>query len=411
MLHRINKNFLITVLTVLIPVSLQFLYIRYISYSVDKVDYGNFILLQTLIAGLSYIFIQIPSQSYDRFFNTADNKIEFVNEFRTVLILVNLLSLIAIGIYGFVIKKFSLEILGVTFIYFVLLNNYSFNQKVFLLTLERKKYFYLKVLESIAKFIIPLIFYYYYHTLLSFIFGITVGYLIAFFILWQYMEEYKFNIVIKLHNLKKYFLFAYPILFVSIFSWGISFSDRYFIEFLSGTKDVAIYALLAQVAGIGQMVGQIYFMYINPKVLQMYEKNRDDALEYLSNKLKLLAIIFILLISIAYFLPIQIYEILLEPKIITQNYYFWTFIVLVIGIFLTVFQTAYSMYLNLFKRLDILAYIYLVAFIVNIVGNLFIKDYGIMAAAISTLVSYSAILAVQFFYIRKIMPLPKDGNA
>ena len=411
MFKRINKSFFITILTVLIPITMQFIYIRYVSYHVDKVDYGNFILLQTLIAGLSYIFIQIPSQAYDRFFNITENKVEFVNEFRTVLIFINILSLIGISLYGYIMQKFSFEILFIIFIYFILLNNYSFNQKVFLLSLERKKYFYLKVLESMAKFITPLIAYYFYQTLLSFVVGLTVGYLIAFFILMQYMKEYKFNITVKLKNLKKYFLFAYPIFFVSIFTWGISFSDRYFIEFASNTKDVAIYSILAQVAGIGQIVGQIYFMYVNPKVLRMYEKNRNDTFEYLSSTLKLLAIIFILLIGIACFLPIQIYEILLEPKIITQNYYFWTFIILVIGIFLTVFQTAYSMYLNLFKRLDILAYIYLIAFIVNIVGNLFIKDYGIMVAAISTLTAYSVILIAQILYVWKIIPLQKDENA
>jgi O-antigen/teichoic acid export membrane protein len=126
--------------------------------------------------------------------------------------------------------------------------------------------------------------------------------------------------------------------------------------------------------------------------------------------LKILAFIFTLLAVVAYFLPIQVYEILLEPKIISQDYYFLTLIILVIGIFLTVFQTAYSMYLNLFKRLDVLAYIYLIAFIFNILGNLFIKDYGIIAAAISTLVAYSVILIAQVLYVWKIMPLQRVTN-
>jgi O-antigen/teichoic acid export membrane protein len=410
MLKKIDNNFLITIFTVIIPISMQFFYIRYVSYNIDKVDYGNFILLQTLVSGLSYIFIQIPSQAYDRFFNTTEDKVMFVNEFRTILIFINFFSLLTIGLYGYIMEKFSIQILVVIFIYFVLLNNYSFNQKVFLLSLERKKYFYLKVLESTAKFLMPLVVYYFYQTLLSFVIGLTIGYLISFLILIQYMKEYKFNITIKLKNIKKYFLFAYPIFFVSLFTWGISFSDRYFIEFITNTKDVAIYSLLAQVAGIGQVVGQVYFMYINPQVLKMYEENKNTTLVYLSSTLKILAFIFTLLAVVAYFLPIQVYEILLEPKIISQDYYFLTLIILVIGIFLTVFQTAYSMYLNLFKRLDVLAYIYLIAFIFNILGNLFIKDYGIIAAAISTLVAYSVILIAQVLYVWKIMPLQRVTN-
>ena len=397
---KLNRSFLITIATVLIPVLMQFFYIRYVSYNVDKTDYGNFILLQTLIAGLSYVFIQIPAQAYDRFFNTTADKVAFVNEFRTVLIFINILSVFVIVLYGFVMQKFSYEILFVLFIYFVLLNNYSFNQKVFLLNLERKKYFYLKILESAAKFIAPLLAYYYFQSLLSFLLGLIVGYAFSFFILNRYMKEYKFKITIKIENLKKYFLFAYPILFVSICTFGISFSDRYFIEFLDSTEEVAVYAILAQVAGIGQIVGQVYFLYVNPKVLKMYEHDEKNALYYLVGILKKLAIVFLILATIAFVLPVEVYEILLEPKIIEQKYYFYTFFILLIGIFVTVYQTAYSMYFILFKRLNVLAYIYLPALIVNLIGNLFIKEYGIIAAAISTLLAYLIILFGQIAYVK-----------
>ena len=76
---KIDKNLTITFLTVVIPVLMQFIYIRYISYNVEKEIYGNFVLLQTIIVALSYIFIQIPSQAYDRFYNTTKNKIEYLS--------------------------------------------------------------------------------------------------------------------------------------------------------------------------------------------------------------------------------------------------------------------------------------------------------------------------------------------
>ena len=397
-----NKNFIITILTVAIPMIFQFIYIRYVSYNVDKEVYGNFILLQTLIVALSYIFLQIPSQAYDRFYNEVKDKVSFVNEFRTLLIIVNILSIIIISIYGYIMQKFSFEVLALVFLYFLLLNNYSFNQKVFLLNLERKKYFYLKVFEAIAKFIMPIGFYFYFQTLEAFLGGLVFGYFISFLILTKFMKNYPFKININWYNYKKYFLFAYPIIFVSIFSWGISFSDRYFIEFLSGTKDVAIYAILAQVAGIGQIVAQIYSMYVNPKVLKLYEEDKQKGLNYLNSMLKKLAFVFIGLAFLAYIMPVDIYSILLEKSLISQDYYFWTFLILVLGIFMTAFQTAMSMHLTLAKKLHILAYINGVAFLVNIVGNLWIKEYGIMAAAISTLMAYMVLNVGQYVYIRKI---------
>ena len=62
-------------------------------------------------------------------------------------------------------------------------------------------------------------------------------------------------------------------------------------------------------------------------------------------------------------------------------------------------------YIKLFKKVYILSYIYLIAFIVNIIGNLFIKDYGIIAAAISTLVAYIVILLLQILYVSKYMKM------
>lgn len=397
-----NKHFIITILTVLIPMLFQFIYIRYVSYNVDKEVYGNFILLQTLIVALSYIFLQIPSQAYDRFYNTVKNKVSYVNEFRTILIFVNIFSVFIISIYGYVMKKFSYEILFLIYIFFLLLNNYSFNQKVFLLNLERTNYFYLKVLESIAKFIMPIVFYFYFQTLEAFLGGLVFGYMISFLILTKFMKNYPFKININIENFKKYFLFAYPIIFVSIFSWGISFSDRYFIEYLSGTRDVAIYAILAQVAGIGQIIGQIYSMYVNPKVLKLYEENKRVGVVYLNSMLLKLIIIFVFLSIIICVLPSDIYTILIKKELISKPYYLITFYILMIGVFFSISQTALSMHLTLSKKIHILAYINFVAFSINILGNFFIKDYGILAAAISTLIAYITLFLGQLYFIRKI---------
>ena len=398
---KINKSFFITIFTVGVPLLMQLFFIRYVSYNVDKDIYGNFILLQTLIVALSYIFLQIPSQAYNRFYNSVIDKVEFVNEFRTLLIFINIISIFIIYIYGLFMERFSYEVLVLIFVYFLILNNYTFNQQIFLLNLERKKYFILKTFEAMSKFLLPILFYIYFQSLESFLYGIVCGYFISFVFILSYLKDYKFKFIINIVNLKKYFIFAYPILFVAIFSWGISFTDRYFIDYYMTTKDVALYAILAQVAGMGQVLGQIYSMYVNPKVLKYYEEDKSFALGYLKKSIVILSIVFIFLGLIAYVLPTSVYELLLQAEVINDTYYFNTFFILVIAIFLTLIQTALSMYLALFKKLDVLAYIYIVAFVVNIIGNLFIKDYGIMAASISTFAAYLIILLLQLLYIYK----------
>ena len=51
----INKGILITVATVIIPVFIQLVYIRYVSYEVSPEVFGNFALLLTLVAAISTI--------------------------------------------------------------------------------------------------------------------------------------------------------------------------------------------------------------------------------------------------------------------------------------------------------------------------------------------------------------------
>jgi len=396
-----NRDFLITVATVLFSVSLQFVFIRYSSYGIEKNDFGNYVLLQTLIAALSATLLQIPSQAFDRFYNQAKDKTEFVNEFRTILMGINIVSLILIIAYGFVIKKFTTETLFILFVYFALLNNYALNQKVFLLELERSKYFYLQILEACSKFLFPIFAYILFHTMISLFLGILLGYALSYGLLLHFLKEYPYRIVMHLPNLKKYFNFAYPILFVSMFTWGISFSDRYFIDYFLSTKDVAIYSLLAMVAGIGQIVGQIYFMYVEPKILKEYEIDPIQTFRNIEKYLKNLALVFSILTLIAFIVPKEIYLLLLEKDLVYSSYYFSTMMILLIAIFLNVIHIAHHMYLKLMKRLDVLAYIFLIALIINLIGNLFIRNYGIMAAAIATLIAYLSILIMQILFVKR----------
>lgn len=388
-------------MTVVITVVLQFLFIRYASYDIAKVDYGNFVLLQTLIAGLSAIFLQIPGQAFDRFYNQTNDKISFVNEFRTMLIGINILSIAMIALYGVIYNKFSVEVLGIMFVYFVLLNNYALNQKVFLLNMQRGKYFYLKILEASPKFLFPIVAYFFFQTLESLLIAMVVGYLFSYVVLICFLRGYKFSIVLDFDNLKKYFLFAYPIVFVSMFTWGISFSDRYFIDYYMSTEDVAVYSLLAMVAGVGSIVGQVYFMYAEPKILKMYEEDPQSTFAMIKSYLIKLAMVFAFMLLVAMLLPKGIYTILLEKEVVYNDYYFHTMMILLVAIFVNILHIAHHMYLKLLKRLDILAYVLFVALIVNLIGNTFIAKYGIIAAAISTLLAYITILVLQIIYVTK----------
>ena len=257
----LNKNLLYSSLTVFIVAILQLVFIRYASYGISKIDYGNFVLLQILVAGLSSLFLQSPGAAFERFYNESERKIDFVNEFRTLIVLINIPCLIIIIMYGMFFTDFNfLTSIGI-FFWFFFMSNYEVNQRLYLYSLERKKYLFLQTLESLSKFILPIFAYLYFQTMISIIYGIAVGYFFSLIIVLSQMNNYKFEIKINLQNFKKYFFYSSPIVLVGIFTWGISFSDRYFINYYLETKDVAIYSILSMIAGFGAIIGSIYNIY------------------------------------------------------------------------------------------------------------------------------------------------------
>lgn len=385
-----NKALIITVLTVLIPLIFQLAFLRYVSYYVDKVIYGEYVILSTFVYGLSQFFLSVPSQSFNRFYNSASNKLQFINEFRTYLILTNLLSLIFFllffSAYG---ERFSNITYISIYILFVLLSNYTLNQMAFLLSLKRHIYFILKILEACSKYLFPIVIYYFYSTLDSLICGVILGYCVSLTFALYFLRNVPFKLSINLANFKKYIKFSYPIIFSSIFSWSISFSDRFFIDNYLTSEDVAIYSILAQFSGFAQVLAMIYGTYVNPIVLKEYEIENKYGLKILKRYLIYFSVMLLMMFALVLILPKSLLAFIIEEKIIFDDYYYTTFIILFSGIILTVLQTTLSMYFVLLKKLHIHAKIFIFAAITNFVLNFFVAEYGIIAAAISTLVAYA----------------------
>ena len=384
-----NKALIITVLTVLIPVIIQLAFLRYVSYYVDKAIYGEYVILATFVYGLSQVFLSLPGQAFARFYNSAINKTHFVNEFRTYLIFINLLCIIFFLMffvtYG---SRFSNVTYISTYILFVLLSNYTLNQMAFLLSLKRQVYFVLKVFEASSKYLFPLVIYYFYSTLESLIFGIILGYCISFLLILYFSRNIPFKVTVNLANFYKYIIFAYPIIFSSIFSWSISLSDRFFIDNYLTSEDVAIYSILAQFSGFAQVLAMIYGTYANPIILKQYEIEKINGLRIFKKYLTYFSLTLVLLFIFVLMLPKSLLVFIIEEKIIFNDYYYYTFMILFSGVILSVLQTVASMYFVLLKKLHIHAKIFVLAAVINFFLNFLVADYGIMAAAVSTLVAY-----------------------
>lgn len=396
-----NKyNIIVSILTVIIPMIFQLLYIRYVSYSIPKSIYGDFIILTTFILALSQIFLSLPMQAFSRFYNSSE-KNSFINEFRSYLFFINIICIPMVYLfYLHYSDRFDFKIYIFIYIFFIVSNNFILNQQIFLLNLDRKKYLFLKIFEGSAKYLLPIVYYYIYETLESLLIGLLIGYVLSFSLIYVYLKNYKFKFTFNFNNQKKYFLYAYPMIFTSVSSWSITFGDRFFIDYFLNTSYVAIYSILSQFAGFSQIIGTIYAIYVTPIILKDFEKNGNNTFELLDKYLKIFVIILILLFFIFLLLPRNTYILFIEKNIILNDDYYILFIVLVLGSFLTVFQTALSLYFVLLKKLKIHAIFFTIAAIINIILNFYIKDYGLIIAGLSTLFAYIFLSLSIIFWIK-----------
>jgi len=402
LIHQVIKNNLYkSIVTALLPIVIQLYFVRYVSYNVDKDVYGNFVILQIFVISLSSILLTMPLNAFTRFYNESTNKLKFLNEFRSILLLMIIIGFFAFIVYAIIFSRFDFSTLIILLLYFISMSSFSLDKEVFLLKLERRKYFYLQMFEAGAKFLMPIVFYSIYETLDSFLFGIFFGYLLAVIFLRLNLRDHPFKFSLNWNNLRIYFSYSYPTIFLSMFGWGVNFSDRYFIDYFLKLEDVSIYAILAQLAGLGYIFGRIYTLHVNPIIYKEYKKDSVQSFHILLSYTRRLVFFLVAMFLLFLALPREIFLIILTESIINSEYYYDVLVVLSVSIFFAVIQNAYSMFFSLEKKLKIVAYFYFFAFILNLVGNLYIQNYGIIAAAYSTLAAFLFINIMQIYYLKK----------
>lgn len=385
--------------TVGIPLLIQLGYLRFVAYEVDKHVYGKFVLLTSFAYGMSQLFLSVPGQAFSRFYNTTENKRLFFNEFRTLLLIVDLISLLTIfAFYLIYAERFSLWCYVLIFLFFAISNNYLFSQKIFILNIQRSHYLLFKVLDALSKYATPLFFYVWFGTVESLLLGLVVGYGLSQLILSFLMRGYFFKFSFNGSNLKKYMAYGSPILLSSAAAFGIAFGDRFFIDTFLGEEDVANYSILAQFSGLATVLGTVFGVYVNPIILKEYEENAPKAIAHLNRYLKIFSLALGSLFVGLLFLPRSIFTILVPDSLILEDYYYATFLCLTLSSVFTVLQTAFSLHMVLEKKLHHHAMLFVGASVINFGLNFFILKYGILAASLATMTAY-ALLTVAIIWL------------
>lgn len=393
-----NKNLRIVILTVILPITVRLFFLNFISNNIDPSIYGKIVLIEIYIIGITSVLNSILYQAYDRFYNES-NKEKFINEFRSYLIVINLISSLILSIIG-LFNGYSILLIIIVCAYACCMNNYLFFQNIYFINLKRKKFLVIKLVEGLIKFLFPIVSYYLFETIESFLIGIIVGYAISNIIFKVFLKLNPLIFKVNKSNLIKYLKFGSPIILTSMFSWSISFVDRIFLEAIISISIVGTYSILSQLSGFAQVIGSIYSTYINPIIFKNYSSNKKNTFKVLKRYLKILCFICFGMFIMICFIPKSVYGFIIAEDIIQNQKYYYSFLILTFGIFLAIFQTALSMYFILIERLDIHSKIFSIAAILNFGLNFFIIKYGILAAAVSTALAYLVINLLILYWLK-----------
>jgi O-antigen/teichoic acid export membrane protein len=222
-------------------------------------------------------------------------------------------------------------------------------------------------------------------------------------ILWIYLYV-KGKVVVNLRYWKYSLRLSIPLIGYGFASQILNVSDRMMISNLVGNDAVGIYSTLYTVSSISLLVWAAINASFIPYLYENIGKKENKIREVSISLMGTYAIIAVIL---AFFAP-EIIKILA-----TEEYYEAIYIMppIAAGVFLTSVSNMYSNLLIYYKSTKYIMYSSAVAAVMNVALNyVFIKAFGYMAAAYTTLISYIILAGGQALFARKVQ-VKEKGEA
>lgn len=203
--------------------------------------------------------------------------------------------------------------------------------------------------------------------------------------------------------LRPYLLFGMPLIPSVVFEIIVASSDRYAIGFFMGASPVGIYSAAY---GIGSIIlvflGPISYI-LSPTVFKSYDEGKiDEVKSYLSYSLK-----YFLMFSIPSVIGLAILAKPLLVALTTSEFVLSGMFIIPLVALSMVFEGVRAIFgevLMLFKRTKIFGIASIVAGLINLILNIALIPYfGIIAAAVTTLLSYGILGFIMYYISRKYM--------
>jgi O-antigen/teichoic acid export membrane protein len=368
-------------------------------------DYGVWSLIQVIIHFLPlFALLQLP-QSIVRFLSGEKDKQKIqdgIYSCLTIVVMVSLFEVIILITFGFFFfEELNQIILFIAWI--IPLICISSILKYYLLSAQKQNLFALIiVLETYSKIFFFYIFLYIINLgLIGAILSILLSNLLIDVLMLIFTIK---NVGIakpKFTPIKEYLHFSIPLMPLILTVWIVSSSDRIIIGFFKGATHIGFYSA-------GYNFGNLLFVFImiigvaiRPILVKLYtEKKNNDLKAVLSHTYKYYLIITIPSIFGIALLSKPLLTILTLPEIANQAYIIAP--ITAIAILMQGSTRFYEEILFLMKKTTIISKIFITAAILNLILNIiFIPFFGIISAAITTLIAYTTAFLLTNYYASK----------
>jgi len=386
-----------------------------ITKTLGAYDYGIWAQVQVTISlVLGFVGLGLP-YAMTRFLPTKTDRGEIQEEFYSVLCLVFLVtlvvSIILIAAPHFIAGAFfdgATSIVRITGLIILVQSLDQVFLTIFRAFRQMKRYAIFTVTNTYAQ--VGLIAYLVLngHGILSIVLVVLAIKAVTFLILFCLVKS---QIGIKrphFSRIKEYLSFGVPTIPGNVSAWVVRSSDRYVISYFLGAASVGIYSAGYGIGHIPFMLIQVLAFVLPPALSKLYDEGRmEEVKTHLRYSLKYLLAVAIPFVFGAAILADPVLRVFSTAEIATEGYFVVSLVALS-----TLFYAGYvplSYILVLVKKTKITGAIWISCALVNLGLNiLVIPHWGILGAAITTLIAYALALGLTTYYSFKEFRFPID---
>lgn len=237
--------------------------------------------------------------------------------------------------------------------------------------------------------------------LLSIVLSVLAVRLIIFFVLFFLIKS---QIGIRrphLSRIKEYLSFGLPTVPRSMAGWAVASSDRYVIGYFLGAASVGVYSAGYGIGVIPFMLAVVLGFVLTPTLCKLYDEGRvNEVKTHLSYSLKYLLAIAIPFVFGAVVLAKPVLGMVSTSKIAAEGYFIVPLVAL--GTLFMAVHVPIANILILVKKPKVQGAIWALCALVNLGLNVLVVPlWGILGAAITTLISYALALGMTVYYSLK----------